>query len=125
MNARQVTLETLVREAAQYKEAGFRLVTMTCAPLSDGRLDLLYHFDKDLVMEHLRLTVDRGVEVPSLCAMHEGAYLVENEIQDQFGPRFTGLAPDFGGGLMLEPKVRLSPLAAYTVASPEKTEEGT
>lgn len=118
MNARAVTLETLVREAAAYKENGWRLVTMTCAPLADGRLDLLYHFDKDLTLEHLRLTVERGAEVPSLCPVHAAAYLVENEVQDQFGLTFAGLAPDFRGGLMLEPEVRLSPLAAYSVKTP-------
>ena len=129
MNATPVTLADLPDEAARRKERGWRLVTVTCVPVPDGNLDLLYHFDRDLVLEHLRLTVERGAEVPSLTPVHPGAYLVENEIQDQFGLRFAGLAPDFQGGLMLEPEVRLSPLAAYTAtpppaAPPVPTKEG-
>ncbi|BCS89918.1 NADH-quinone oxidoreductase subunit C [Pseudodesulfovibrio sediminis] len=121
MNAETISLSELGAESARRATEGWRLVTATCVPLKDGDIDLIYHFDRDLVMEQVRLTVARDAELPSLNPDHPGAYLVENEIQDQFGLRFSGLTPDFGGQMFLEPEARLSPMAAYTVV-PKKEE---
>ncbi|MBU1247380.1 MAG: NADH-quinone oxidoreductase subunit C [Proteobacteria bacterium] len=122
MKATTIFRTELSAESLRRASGGWRLVTATCVPLKDGDLDLIYHFDKNLVMEQVRFTVPRGSVLPSLTQDHPGAYLVENEMQDQFGLRFTGLAPDFGGHMFLEPEARLSPLAAYTIA-PKKEEE--
>jgi len=116
MIAQTIDLPGLADESARRAADGWRLVTVTCVPLPDTNLDLIYHFDKNLTMEQVRLTVPRGTTLPSLTPDHPGAYMVENEMQDQFGLRFTGLAPDFGGHMLLEPEARLSPLAAYSVA---------
>lgn len=117
MNAAIITMQDLPAEAMSRAAKGWRLVTLTCVPLAgEGEgLDLLYHFDKDLLMEQVRLTVPRGAEVPSITGSHPGAYLVENEIQDQFGLRFSGLAPNFEGALLLQPGQRLSPLATFNI----------
>jgi hypothetical protein len=115
VNAPDITLKELPAEAARRAAQGWRFVTATCVPLPDGGIDLLYHFDRELALEQVRLTVACGAEVPSITPDHPGAYLVENEIQGQFGLRFSGLAPDFGGSLLLEPGQRLSPLASCEV----------
>lgn len=126
MKATAIPLSALAEESARRAAEGWRLVTATCVPLSGGELDLIYHFDKDLCMEQVRVTVARDTQLPSLTPDHAGAYLVENEMQDQFGLRFAGLAPDFGGCLLLEPEMRLSPLAAYSVTgtAPAPGKEG-
>lgn len=119
-----LALQDLAGEAARRKEQGWRLVTISCVPRTDGQVDLLYHFDKDLVMETLGLQVPGRSRLPSLAPVYPGAYLVENEIQDQFGLVFDGLTPDFKGGLLLQPEARLSPLAAYSVAAKDESKMG-
>lgn len=83
-------------EVQALKNAGQRLLTMTSVDLGES-FDLLYHFDLDLRMTHLRLTVPKGESVPSISGIYFAALVIENEIQDLFGIKFEGLALDFGG----------------------------
>ncbi|UCF90851.1 MAG: NADH-quinone oxidoreductase subunit C [Desulfobacterales bacterium] len=112
--------ETLVREAAQAKVDGYRLVTLSCVELDAETVDILYHFDKDLTLKHLRLTVPKGTPVPSISAVHWAAFLAENEIQDLFGLHFTGLAVDYEGTLYLEDEVRRTPFCRYSIRQSDK-----
>ena len=59
------------------------------------RWDILYHFDKNLQMAHLRLTVTKDTPIPSITPVFLAAFLVENEIQDMFGLHFEGLPINF------------------------------
>ena len=136
LDAPAVALAGLLDEARRRKAEGWRLVTLTCvenaAPADEAAdkavdeaaptLDILYHFDKGLTLEHRRLTVARGDAPPSLTGVWACAFLAENEIQDQFGVRFQGLTPDFEGRLYLEPAVRLSPMCrgSLTQAKPKE-----
>ncbi len=121
MQAKNVNREQLLREVADFKAARLRFVTMSCVDLGQEGLDVLYHFAKGLRLNHLRLTVARGETAPSITGSYFCAFLVENEIRDQFGLVFDGLNIDYGGTLLLEKDVRLSPLCRYNVAGePEK-----
>ncbi|MBU0966214.1 MAG: NADH-quinone oxidoreductase subunit C [Proteobacteria bacterium] len=91
----------LCRAVAALKEQGCRFVTITCVRADSAGAELLYHFDRELSLSHLRLTVS-GDEVPSICGIYASAFLVENEIQDQFGLRFIGLTPDYQRTLYLQ-----------------------
>lgn len=104
-----VSVDTLVGEAAKKKVEGYRFLTMSCTELDDTTVDILYHFDKDLELTHLRLTVARDIPVPSLCPVYFAAFLVENEIQDLFGVRFKGLAIDYERTLFLDEEVEVPP----------------
>jgi ech hydrogenase subunit D len=64
---------------------------------------LLYHLGKGAKLSHLGLRQADAGPFPSASGIFAGAWLYENEIQDQFGIRFAGLAPDFGGRLFLRP----------------------
>ena len=55
----------IVDEVQTLKNKGYRFVTMTCVDLGES-LDLLYHFDLELRMVHLRITVPKGDTVPSI-----------------------------------------------------------
>lgn len=110
-----VTSETVMGEAAKMKSDGYRFVTMTCVELDEQRVDLLYHFDKDLGMKHLRLTVPKDERVPSLSHLYFASFLVENEIRDQFGIRFHGLVIDYDGTLYLDEEVKVTPFCKYSV----------
>jgi ech hydrogenase subunit D len=110
-----ISLDTVVGETGRLKAEGYRLVTMSSAELDAERVDLLYHFDKNLTMKHLRLTVTKDTLVPSISPVYLAALLVENEIQDLFGVRFKGLAIDFNRTLYLDEEIKTTPLCRYTV----------
>lgn len=104
-----VSIDNLVGEAAKKKVERYRFVTMSCTELDDTTVDILYHFDKDLELTHLRLTVARDIPVPSISPVYFAAFLVENEIQDLFGVRFKGLAIDYERTLFLDEEVEVPP----------------
>jgi ech hydrogenase subunit D len=117
-----VSLDNLIGETGRMKAEGYRFVTVSCAELDEKTVDLLYHFDKDLKLKHLRLTIPRETLVPSASSVYLAAFLVENEIQDLFGVRFKGLAVDYNRTLYLDEEIKTTPLCKYTVGRP-KTEK--
>jgi ech hydrogenase subunit D len=117
-----ISLDAVVGEAGKMKAEGYRLVTMSSAELDAEKVDILYHFDKNLTMKHLRLTVAKDTLVPSISPVYLAALLVENEIQDLFGVRFKGLAIDFNRTLYLDEEIKTTPLCRYTVSRANKEE---
>lgn len=117
-----ISLDAVVGEAGKMKAEGYRLVTLSAAELDAEKVDILYHYDKNLTMKHLRLTVAKDVQVPSISPVYLAALLVENEIQDLFGVRFKGLAIDFNRTLYLEEEIKTTPLCRYTVSRVNKGE---
>lgn len=108
-----VTPENVVGEVVNLVNSGWRMVTMSCVELSEEKFELLYHFDKDLALTHLRLTIDRGQAVPSVTPVLFMAVLVENEIKDHYGVCFDGLPLDFDGKLYLEDDIKATPFCKY------------
>ncbi len=51
--------------------------------------------------------------MPSISPVYFAAFLIENEIEDQFGIKFDGLVLDFGGTLYLEEEVMRTPFCKY------------
>ena len=78
-------------------------------------MDLIYHFDRQLTLRHFRVNVTKTRPVPSICGIFFAAVLVENEIQDQFGLRFDGLALDYDAGLYLEEEAGRTPFCKYGI----------
>ena len=123
-----VSADILVGEAAKLKVQGYRLVTLTCTELDESTLDLLYHFDQDLRLKHLRLTAPKDQPVPSISPVYFAALLVENEIQDFFGLKFEGLLVDYQGTLYLEEEALKTPYCRFslrTTATPAVSSEET
>ena len=120
LETKTITPETVVGEVQALKNKGYRFVTMTCLDLDADTCEIMYHFDKDLELVHLRMTgIAKGSTVPSISQQLFAAFLVENEIRDQYGLCFEGLVLDFGGTLYLEDDVRRTPFCKYTIT--EKT----
>ncbi len=115
-NMKEITLETIVGEVSMLKSAGQRLVTLSCTELDADNLDIIYTFDKELVLTHLRVTIPKGTNCPSISGVYFTALLVENEIQDQFGLVFDGLILDFGRTLYLDEEITTIPLCNNTKA---------
>jgi ech hydrogenase subunit D len=118
-----ISLEAVVGQAARIKVEGYRFVTMSCTVLDENRMDILYHFDKDLELRHFRLTIVKNTTVPSISPVYLAAFLVENEIQDLFGVRFSGLALDYGQTLYLEPEVKIAPFFKYSITKVKPASE--
>lgn len=114
-NISPVNPDELIGMAETMKSEGYRLVTYTAADLDENLADIIYHFDKDLVMKHFRLTIPKDQKVPSLSGVFFTALLVENEIQDQYGILFDGLVIDYGQHLYLEEEVQRTPFCRYGV----------
>jgi ech hydrogenase subunit D len=117
-----VRAEALVGEVAKLKVLGYRLVTLSCTELDASTVDILYHFDKDLGLKHLRLTALKAEPVPSISPVYFAALLVENEIQDFFGLRFDGLVVDYRGTLYLEEEALRTPYCRFSLQTAEKRE---
>ncbi len=92
----------LVAEVTKLKADGYRLVTMSSVEIDAENMEILYHFDKDLKLTNLRLSLKKGGSVPSISGVLFTAFLVENEIRDQFGVSFEGLVVDYQGKLLNE-----------------------
>lgn len=110
-----ITRDALPTEVLRLKDEGFRLVTMTCVDLDENSVDLIYTFDRNLEMVHLRMRQAKDHPAPSISNILFAAFLVENEIQDQFGISFEGLVLDFDRSLYLEEEVSFTPFCKYGV----------
>jgi ech hydrogenase subunit D len=123
-NEQAVTTKELISECRKRFDAGLRLVGVTAVEIkADDAFDVLYHFDKDLELSHMRLTVPRLDPVPSISGVYFPALLYENEIKDQFGVNFQDILIDFGCTLYLEPEVMKSPFCTFTFARKDKGKE--
>ena len=111
-----VSLDDVIEKIAKKKVEGYRFVTMSCAELDENTIDILYHLDKDLKLINFRLTVPRNASVASISPVYFAAFLVENEMQDLFDIRFTGLVIDYERTLYLEEEVKITPFCKYSIS---------
>ena len=124
-NEQALTLESLLPETQKRYDEGKRLVGVSVVDLIEqDAFDLFYHFDKDLNIEHYRLTVDKQAPVPSISGIYFPALLYENEIKDQFGVNFQNILIDFGCTLYLEQEVVKSPFCKFSYGNKLAKEEG-
>jgi ech hydrogenase subunit D len=112
-----VSLDDMIEKVAKKKVEGYRFVTMSCAQLDENTIDILYHLDKDLKLINFRLTVPKNAAVPSISPVYFAAFLVENEMQDLFDIRFTGLVIDYERTLYLEEEVKITPFCKYSISA--------
>lgn len=114
-NVTDVTVETLRDTIAARFPQGYRLITLTCVDGSEA-LDILYHFDRNYELSHVRLRVAKGTIVPSISGIYACAAIVENEVQDLFGVTFEGLALNYDGRFMLAEDAPMAPMARTPAA---------
>jgi ech hydrogenase subunit D len=123
LETKNIAKNQLLSEVQTLKNKGYRFVTMSCVDLGDS-LDLIYHFDLELQMVHLRITLLKGDTAPSISGIFFAALLIENETKDHFGANFDGLVLDFGGNLYLEEEVKKFPFCKVSVTKNETAEGG-
>lgn len=122
-NETAITLDNLVAEAGRMKQAGYRFVTLSTVALEDGSTDILYHFDKEMVLSHFRLNVAADTTIPSISGVYFSAFLAENEVKDLAGFEFDGLVVDYNRTLYLDPSVETIPLANNLKIKDKKEEK--
>ena len=110
-----IQLSQVVGEAARIKAEGYRFVTLSYVEKDVDQVEILYHFDRELQMTHLRLTIARDDAIPSITPVFLSAFLVENEMQDLYGLRVEGLAIDYNKTFYLDAEVKEAPLCTYVV----------
>ncbi len=112
-----IAVAKITETAARLAGDGYRLVQLTCVKGGEGRLDLIYSFDRTYQLASYKLSVARGEAVASVTASYPGAYLYENEIGELFGIKFEGLSVDFKGTLydsLVRTPFNLPPAASET-----------
>lgn len=97
-----ISLDEIRPIAQKMLDEGWRFVTVSAVDLKDDNMEILYHYDKDLVMKHYRAKFLRGTPVPSISDIFFAALLVENENRDLFGLDYEGLILDFNKTLYLD-----------------------
>ncbi len=117
METYKINKQNIVDKCETLKASGYRFVTITCLEIDEDHLEMIYHFDKDLKIVHYRMQVAKDEIVPSLSPVFFAAFLVENEIIDQFGVTYENLVLDFGGSLYLDDNddITATPFCKYGV----------
>ncbi|MDI6871757.1 MAG: NADH-quinone oxidoreductase subunit C [Bacillota bacterium] len=105
----QVGVEQLLTVVQGLAEEGCRLVSITGVDAGDA-FELLYHFDRELRLTHLRVRLPKGQELPSISRIYFCAFVPENELQDFFGIRVANPVIDYGGHMLLARESPETPL---------------
>ncbi len=108
-NVEHIELADLLPRVHKMAEGGYRLVTITCVDVGAG-FEIIYHFDKDLTMQHFSLQLPVEVKLPSITSEYLCAFLVENEMCDLFGLEVEGLPLDYRSRLVLTEDSLVHPL---------------
>lgn len=108
-NVSVIPIDHIHEQVWLLKQDGYRFVTMTCC--DEGEVhDVLYHFDKNYALKHLRVKVPKGAALPSISGIFFAALLVENEMKDLLGVVVNGMVIDFQGRFMLAEGAPVAPL---------------
>ena len=103
-----LTLENQQERIGALLLKNYRFVTMTVTDTGEA-FDIYYHFDLDYELTTCKLVLPKGTELPSISEICFAAAIVENEIQDLFGIKVTGLAIDYDKHFLLAPDAPAAP----------------
>lgn len=92
----KIKKDELLKIVKSTKDDGYRLAQI-CAVETDNGLDIIYSFDKQVVLKNLVLPLQKELEVESITSIFSGAFIYENEMHDLFGIKFNNLNLDFEG----------------------------
>lgn len=96
-----VAKDQLVPEVERLVADGARFTTIVCLD-RDPDFEILYVFQAaDLSRIQFRVRIGKDEEIPSISGVLLGAVLMENEIKEFFGVKFTDLALDFKCRMLL------------------------
>jgi ech hydrogenase subunit D len=113
-NMTTIESASLTASAGEYKEKGYRFVQCLAHSVDSG-FELTYSFDKDLVLENVRVVIAAGTVVESISSIFPAAFIFENEMHDLYGIDITGISVDFKGRFyQLRENAPMAPEASET-----------
>ena len=83
----------------ELKAQDARFLTITALDKEEA-LDVVYHFENDSKVVNLTLRTKKDEPIESITSVYGTAFLAENEIQDLFKVKVSGLNVDFGGKML-------------------------
>lgn len=110
-NTVQITKNQLLVEVQNMHYEGYRFITASCVDNGDATFDVLYHFDHNLELKNIRVTLDRDEEIESISKIYFCAFMVENEMKELFGLKVTNISIDYEGHLLLSKGAPDTPMA--------------
>jgi len=123
-NLKEITKENLLSEISQMEKKNARFSVMTCVDLGD-KFEISYFFAMipSSEMFVFRLTIGENEKLPSITGIYLCALLNENEIQEFYGVKISGLAVDYKGHLFLAQDSPEKPMRKSKTAETEKEDE--
>jgi NADPH-dependent glutamate synthase beta subunit-like oxidoreductase len=92
-----ITKDELIAEVQKMMDERARLSTASCVDLGD-KFEIIYHFEPREYPEplkNIRVKIAKDETLPSISEVYLCAALIENEIQELFNVRMSGIALDF------------------------------
>lgn len=108
-NVELVNRDNLLECIADMASRGFRFITTTCIDTGD-RFEVYYHFDRDMRMSHLLVTIGKDESLPSISPIYFSAFIPENEMKDLFGLHVEGLNVDYRGRMLVSDELPSPPM---------------
>jgi NADPH-dependent glutamate synthase beta subunit-like oxidoreductase len=76
-----------------------RFITITVLDLGK-QLEVIYHFEKGKDVINLKMKTDKEEPLSSITGVYSAAFIAENEAQDLFNLKISGLNVDYGGRML-------------------------
>ena len=105
----KIEVDHLLTTVQSLSDKHYRLVSITGIDAGD-HFELLYHFDRDLHLIHLRVNLPKECELPSIGRIYYCAFVPENELQDMFGIKVMNPVVDYRGHMLLAQGAPAHPL---------------
>ncbi len=83
----------------ELKQQNARFLTITCRDLGET-IEIIYHFETGIDVVNLRLKTSKKEAVPSITPIFPAAFVAENEVQDHFNLKISGLIVDLEGKMI-------------------------
>lgn len=122
-NISDISVDQLLGDVQNMRYENYRFITATCVDNADSTIDVLYHFDKNYEMKHLKIKVPKGEEIPSISRIYFCAMLVENEMKELFGLNVKGMAIDYEGHMLLSDGAPGEPMTRQQITIVQKGED--
>ena len=88
----------IIDYAVSLRDQSYRLGQI-CATALDDSYELIYSFDKDLILHNIRTVLPRENDgMNSITRVYWSAFIYENEMHDLFGIEFKHSELDYKGG---------------------------
>jgi ech hydrogenase subunit D len=109
-NVIEISKDQLLGKVQEMCFNKYRFATASCVDLGEGKVEVIYHFDKDLELVNFKIIVNKDEELSSISGIYFCALLVENEMKELFGLNIVNIVIDYSGHLLLTDDAPSSPM---------------